>query len=104
MRNFRIGCCEVLASKSFVFNKALMVLFRGVAGMMSEGLGPVASLNADLVSESATIRELIGSVNITALQGSYSAFQVAGGIRQHPRRGNSWARCCAVGSQVDRAF
>jgi len=43
-------------------------------------------------------------ISSTALQGIYPAFPVAGCIRQHPRRGNSSARRCAVHSQVGRAF
>ena len=39
----------------------------------------------------------------TELQDIYPAFPVTGGICQHPRRRNGWARHCAVDAQLERA-
>ena len=46
----------------------------------------------------------VPSVKTTPLQGIYPAFPATGGIRPHPRCGNSLARCSAVSSQVDQEF
>jgi hypothetical protein len=43
-------------------------------------------------------------IDTAPLQGIYPAFPATGGIRRHPRCGNSLARCSAVSSQVDQEF
>ncbi len=66
-------------------------------GALGEGPGHECRLPS-------TRPSVVEFVNTGAFQEIYRAFPVTGGIRQHPRRGNSLDRCCAVDSQVDRGL